>query len=339
MRTDSKVVLDNGVPRVVLTGASPLTKLEVLGAKLGHPNLYIKRDDLGEIGGGGNKLRKLEYTLGRAISNDCDTLITFGALQSNHARITAAVAAKFGLRCHLILSRKVARTGPHYECGGNIFLGRLLGAELHYLEETDDPLRYCDELTARLIASGARPYVVPFGGSDGLGAIGYAGIVPEIALQLDYRGARVAHLYHASGSGGTQAGLILGTRNVPDAIQVHGISVLSPGNVLAGKVATLVVEASEMLGCNLNLTEPVVDDRYIGQGYGIPNLEVVETLELVARTEGIILDPVYTGKAFCGLVRAIRDGAVAGDDIVVFIHTGGAPGLFAYADLLDEFGR
>lgn len=331
---------DQGLPRVPLRGdASPLVKLSKLGEELGHPNLYMKRDDLGFIGGGGNKLRKLEYILGKATEDQCDTLITFGALQSNHARLTAAAAARLGLECHLVLAKRVPRKDEHYESSGNVLLDRLLGARLHILDEAEDSLAHGQALAAEFRQAGRRPYIVPFGGSDALGAIGYASVVDEIVDQLGREQVGQVHVFHASGSGGTQAGLMLGAHRASRPVQVRGISVLSRRDVLADKVSELVQEGARMLSLDAPLPMPIIDDQFIGSGYGIPNADVVDTLSLVARTEGVFLDPVYTGKAFSGLIAALRSGAVPREESVVFVHTGGMPGLFAYAGMMDEFGR
>ncbi len=328
MTTDSSPTLD----RLVLAGPSPLIRLDRLGRELGGINLYIKRDDLGGIGGGGNKLRKLEYSVAQALAEGCDTLITFGALQSNHARLTAAVAARQGLRCELILNRKVPRATVHYEQGGNLALDRIFGAALHVLAADDDPLAFCATRVQALTTEGRKPYVIPFGGSDALGAIGYAECVTELTAQATDAGITIDRLYHGSGSGGTQAGLLLGAQrhNAPFAVQ--GISVLNNKEALANIVQGILAQARERLGLPPVATTAQVDDQYVGPGYGIPDARMHEAIELMARTEGVVLDPVYTGKAFAGLVGHVRDKRVAPGETIVFLHTGGMPGVFAYAD-------
>lgn len=328
------------LPRIKLLDRTPMTRLDRLGQALGNLNLYIKRDDIGATGGGGNKLRKLEFILARALAEGCDTLITFGALQSNHARLTAAVAARFGLKCHLILNRKVPRTGPHYEGGGNLVLDSLFGAKLHVLSADDDPLAYCERVKTDLGQRGAKPYVVPFGGSDALGAIGYVSCIQEIMEQAKEENIAIDHLVHASGSGGTQAGLELGARMHGAAFDIQGVSVLHPAAVLEPTVNKIINDAVALLGGapNADTTQLHVDDRFVGRGYGLIDKRVSDTLALVASTEGILLDPVYTGKAFSGLVERVREGRYKENSTVVFVHTGGLPGLFAYSDELLDSG-
>lgn len=318
--------------RLSLAGPSPLIRLERLGRELGGINLYMKRDDLGGIGGGGNKLRKLEYSVAQAQAEGCDTLITFGALQSNHARLSAAVAARQGLRCELILNRKVPRATVHYEQGGNLALNRIFGAALHILAADDDPLAFCEARVQALKAEGQKPYVIPFGGSDALGAIGYAECVTELIDQAADAGITVDRLYHGSGSGGTQAGLLLGVQRHAATFEVQGISVLNNKEALANIIQGILAQAQERLALPAVATRAQVDDQYVGPGYGIPDARTHEAIELMARTEGVVLDPVYTGKAFAGLLDHVRDKRVAVGETIVFLHTGGLPGVFAYAD-------
>ncbi|MEI2416969.1 D-cysteine desulfhydrase family protein [Orrella sp. JC864] len=324
--------------RVPLLDRTPFIRLERLGAALGGINLYIKRDDMGALGGGGNKLRKLEFLLPPAIEQGCDTLITFGALQSNHARLTAAAAARFGMKCHLILNRKVPRTGPHYEAGGNLVLDTLFGAQLHVLPGEDDPLAYCERLKGELAAQGRKPWVIPFGGTDALGAMGHVACIEEIMDQAREQGVDIDYLVHASGSGGTQAGLLLGALVHGAEFPILGVSVLHPAQQLHTLVSNVLADAAALLDTPLTgrMRVPKVDDRYIGRGYGLMHDTTRQALSLAAATEGILLDPVYTGKAFAGLVGRVREGDFRKGDTVVFLHTGGIPGIFAYSDeLLD----
>jgi L-cysteate sulfo-lyase len=327
------------LPRISLLNDTPLQKLERLGETLGI-ELYIKRDDLGALGGGGNKLRKLEFLLPPAIAHGCDTLITFGALQSNHARLTAAAAARYGMKCHLILNRKVPRSGPHYEAGGNLVLDALFGAQLHLLEADADPLAYCDTLKDELVTRGAKPWVIPFGGSDAHGSVGHVSCMEEILSQARQQNLVVDHLVHASGSGGTQAGLLLGARLFDAPFPVLGVSVLHPAAALQSIVARLAGEAAALLGAPVDAEAfaPHVDDGYIGQGYGLVHESTREALSLAAATEGLLLDPVYTGKAFAGLIGRVRSGDIRQGATVVFLHTGGNPGLYAYSDQLLDAG-
>lgn len=327
MTTDSPPEL----ARLALAGPSPLMRLERLGRELGI-NLYIKRDDLGAIGGGGNKLRKLEYSVALALADGCDTLITFGALQSNHARLSAAVAARQGLRCELILNRKVPRATVHYEQSGNLALDRIFGAQLHVLAADYDPLAFCATRMQALKAEGRKPYVVPFGGSDALGAIGYAECVTELVSQAADAGITIDRLYHGSGSGGTQAGLLLGAQRHDAAFSIQGISVLNNQAALTTIVQGILEQARQRLTLSPSTASIDIDDQYVGPGYGIPDARTHEAIELMARTEGVVLDPVYTGKAFAGLLGHVRQKRIASGETVVFLHTGGLPGVFAYAD-------
>lgn len=320
-------------PRISLSGPSPLIPLERLSAVLGL-DIFIKREDLGAIGGGGNKLRKLECLVAEANARGCDTLITFGALQSNHARMVAAVAARQGLNCELVLSRKVPRQGLHYEQGGNLALDRIFGASLHVLSANEDAIAFAGMRAGKLAAEGHEAYIIPFGGSDALGAIAYSDCVRELLEQARNIGIEFDHLYHGSGSGGTQAGLVLGTELYASNVLVQGISVLHQEAPLTAIVEEILQKARDRLGVNApDAVSPIlVDSAFVGPGYGIPDARTLEAIEVMARTEGVILDPVYTGKAFAGLLDHVRRGRVKKGEKIVFLHTGGVPGLFAYAD-------
>ena len=320
----------------LLTVQTPLTEHPELGARLGGVRLFIKRDDFGEIGGGGNKLRKLEFAVGAARRDGADTLVTFGALQSNHARLTAAVAAHAGMRCELLLSKRVPRHDATYESSGNMLLMKLFGANVHLLEQHEDPLVRADELVEQLRKLGRSPYVIPFGGSDLLGTIGYAACAREIVAQLGAIGLRPEHVVVASGSGGTQAGLVAGLLTEGSDAQVHGISVLHPARKLHEVVSALVRQACQTMGLDASKAQVHTDDRFVGAGYGIPSAGTMEAIRELAAKEGVILDPVYTGKAFAGLLAAGREQRFAPGQCVVFVHTGGLPGLFAYASEFES---
>lgn len=321
------------MPKIHLVDTTPLIALNRLEQHLGGKHtILLKRDDIGGVGGGGNKLRKLEYSVAEALAQGCDTLITFGALQSNHARLTAAVAAHCGLDCVLILSKRVARQDTFYTESGNVLLNDLLGAEIHVLEDDEDPLARADEIKDALVQQGRKPYVIPFGGSDALGALGYADCAQEIARQAEGKGIRVDHIVHASGSGGTQAGLIAGCERSLTGARVHGISVLAQAPALQETVHTIANGARERLGLPLGetATDVIVEDGFIDGGYGVVNEQTLDAVRLLAETEGILLDPVYTGKAFAGLLHLLRTEEIPQGDTVVFLHTGGMPGIFAY---------
>lgn len=317
----------------LLKAVTPLVEHPGVARRLGPGvRFFIKRDDIGEIGGGGNKLRKLEFALGAASDRNADTLVTFGAMQSNHARLTAAVAARHGMQCELILSKRVARTDFAYECSGNVLLMRLFGAHLHMLAADADPLAYAECLRTELAHQGRRPYVIPFGGSDPLGAMGYANCAAEIADQLHALGLAPDHVVVASGSGGTQAGLIVGFHAAGCATEVLGISVLHAHARLREIVGNLVVQTCEAMRLRpFDVAGVLTDDRFVGAGYGLPTAGGLDAIRAVALGEGVLLDPVYTGKAFAGLLAAGAEGRFRPGQTVVFVHTGGMPGLFAYA--------
>lgn len=317
----------------LLDEVSPLVEHKSLGERLGGIRLFIKRDDIATIGGGGNKLRKLEFAVGKAQQEGADTLVTFGALQSNHARLTAAVAAKLGMRCELILSKRVPRSGMLYENNGNVLLTRLFGANIHILSAEADPLEWCGRHVESLRREGRKPYVIPFGGSDCLGALGMAHCAFEFLDQLSKQNAKPDHVVVASGSGGTQAGLLAGLHAAGSDAHVHGISVLHPAEKLCGIVSSIAAEACKAMGDKpFDASKVQVDDRFVGAGYGIPYDRVLDTIRMLAGTEGVLLDPVYTGKAFAGLRGLAEEGKFAPGETVVFVHTGGLPGLFAYSD-------
>lgn len=325
------------LPRVALIDNTPLTRLPRLSKAL-NINLYLKRDDIGLFGGGGNKLRKLEYLLPPALKAGADTLITFGALQSNHARLTAAVAAHLGLECHLILSHKVGRNDPDYLNNGNISLNHIMGANLHILEADDDAVKYAQQLQEKLSQEGRTPWIIPFGGSDAHGVAGYVRCVEELATDAQNKSLDIQHIVHASGSGGTQAGLVIGAHNFMPPARVLGISVLAPAKELITTIDELLEQFIELTGtCPvLSPDEIQVNDQFIGQGYGLPSTAGIEAINTMAGQEAVLLDPVYTGKAFAGLLALAQEGYFAAGDNVVFVHTGGLPGIFAYANLWNK---
>lgn len=326
----------NEFARVALLDApTPLNEVHLPEVSARGLRLFLKRDDLGGIGGGGNKLRKLEVMLAGAKEDGVDTLITFGALQSNHARLTAAVAARLGMRCELILSRRVPGLGAPYEQSGNLLLSELFGARLHILSADEDALAYGQALAVRLESEERRAQIIPFGGSNREGAIGMARVSVEIAMQLDELGLRPGQVIAASGSGGTQAGLATGLQLCCPDSRVTGISILHDAATLSGIVAALQDQVAATIGQATSQRQvPVIDDRFVGAGYGIPYSEMLETIRAFARRTGIILDPVYTGKAMHGLLQRIAEGQHDDDEVIVFLHTGGLPGVFAYSDSL-----
>ncbi|MFZ3034349.1 MAG: D-cysteine desulfhydrase family protein [Parvibaculum sp.] len=319
---------------------TPLTEMKRLRASLGPacPRLFIKRDDCTGLGGGGNKTRKLEFIVGEALAQGCDTLVTTGALQSNHARQTAAAANAAGLKPVLLLLDMVAYQGHAYRRSGNRLLDDIFGADVRIIPGGTDPADFFKDVMAGLKASGAKPYFTPAGGSTVTGSLGYAAAYVELADQLAEQGIAPARIMHASSSGGTQAGLIAGRQLRPEGPLVHGINVYRlDTDKMREDIATLAIGTAERLGVPApGPGDVLLEDGFVGEAYGMPTPEMVEAVELLARQEGILLDPVYTGKGMGGMLALIRRGAFAREETLVFLHTGGMPGLFAYE---EEFAK
>jgi L-cysteate sulfo-lyase len=320
-------------PRVRLTHApTPLEPMGNLTRLLGGPDLWIKRDDCTGLASGGNKTRKLEYLIGEALAKKADIVITQGATQSNHARQTAAAAARFGMACEILLEDRTGYTHEDYRTSGNVILDRLLGATIHHVPAGTDMDAAMAKLAAELSAEGRQPYVIPGGGSNPIGALGYVTCALELAEQANNLGLDIDLLVHATGSTGTQAGLLAGLEGSRAGIPVLGIGVRAPKPVQEEKVYSLAARTAELLGVPGAVTRErvVANCDYVGAGYGLPTPGMMEALELVARTEGILLDPVYSGKAMAGLIDLIRKGQFTKGQNIVFLHTGGAVGLFGY---------
>lgn len=305
---------------------TPLERLERLSDHLGY-EIWMKRDDLTGFAGGGNKVRKLEFLLADALAQGADSVVTVGALQSNHARQTAAAAARLGLDCTLVLAEAVAGRTEAYATGGNLALDRLVGATIRRVPAGEDVPTAVTGTVAHLEEKGRKVYVVPVGGSNLTGALGYAVAAREIEEQALAADLAEATIVTGSGSAGTQAGLVLGT-----SMPILGISVSAAEADLKATIGALVAEGSRLpqfAGAETRKIE--VDDRFVGAGYGQPTEAMKEALELVARKEGIFLDPVYTGKAMAGLIHRVREGEMSGP--AIFLHTGGLPAIFAYDDI------
>jgi L-cysteate sulfo-lyase len=311
---------------------TPLEQLHRLTQLLGGPNLWIKRDDCTGLATGGNKTRKLEYLMADALARSADTVITQGATQSNHARQTAAIAAKLGLACHLILEDRTGYRQDDYRHSGNVFLDRLYGAQLSEVPAGTDMDAAMAELAERLRGEGRRPYVIPGGGSNAIGALGYVTCALELAEQANNLGLVIDRLVTATGSAGTQAGLVAGFEGARCGIPVLGIGVRAPKPAQEQKVFALAEQTAELLGVPGAVARAAVvaNCDYVGDGYGIPTPGMVEAVTLLARSEGILLDPVYSGKAMAGLIDLVRKGELRKGQNVVFLHTGGAVGLYGY---------
>lgn len=330
-------MLTDSLPRIVLAHLpTPLEELSRLRAVLQSdlpgrpvPQLLIKRDDQTGLAAGGNKTRKLEYLVADAIQQGSDILITAGAPQSNHCRQTAAAAAKVGLQAILVLGG----SAPMLE-GGNLFLDRLLGAEIIWSGQRDR-VEVMAQIAGRQRAKGHRPYIVPYGGSNAIGAVAYAAAIEELTGQLAAIGRTAQHIVVASSSGGTQAGLVVGARALGlRQGQIHGISIDREAAQYKPDLARLANAAAERLGLDLRFQPDdfSVNDAYVGAGYGRVGPLERDAIQLLARTEGLLVDPVYTGRALGGLIDLIHQGRFSDEDTVVFWHTGGLPALFAYAD-------
>jgi L-cysteate sulfo-lyase len=320
-------------PRVRITHApTALEPMHRLTAALGGPQLWIKRDDCTGLATGGNKTRKLEYLVADALRLGADTLITQGATQSNHARQTAAIAAKLGLECHLILEDRTGYRQADYQHSGNVFLDHLCGAHVSEVP-ADTPMdKAMETLAAQLRDKGSKPYIIPGGGSNALGALGYVTCALELADQATQMGLNIHALVHATGSAGTQAGLVVGMEGARTQIPVLGIGVRAPRQAQEEKVFLLAQQTAELLGVPgaVQREHVVANCDYIGAGYGIPTPGMMEAVTMLARLEGILLDPVYSGKGMAGLIDLIRKGHYKKDENVVFLHTGGAVGLYGY---------
>lgn len=309
------------------TALEPMPRLSSL---LGGPQIWIKRDDCTGLGGGGNKTRKLEYLMAEARRQGADTVITAGALQSNHARQTAAAAAKLGMGCVLVLTEAVYGRDALYEHNGNMLLNDLFGAEVIRLPAGSDSSAAMADVAARLAAAGKHSSIIPIGGSNGLGALAYADAMAEVKQQAQAFGIRFDRIFVASGSGGTQAGLVGGLHRSGLDAKIQGISVSASEAELTAKLAGILAELDPLLGGSTPVSLIHTDARQVGAAYGQPTDAMREAVRVVARHEGVLLDPVYTGKAMAGLFAAIRGGEVGPDETVLFWHTGGSQGLFAY---------
>jgi L-cysteate sulfo-lyase len=316
---------------------TPLEPMERLTKHLGGARLWIKRDDCTGLSTGGNKTRKLEFLMGDAVAQGADTIITQGAIQSNHARQTAAAAARLGLECHLLLEDRTGNNSPAYTQNGNVLLDRLHGAHLSRRPADADMNAEMETLAADLRGKGRKPYVIPGGGSNPVGALGYANTALELVAQANAMGLTVDHVVHATGSAGTQAGFVTGLVAINSGIPTLGISVRAPKAKQEQTVFDLAQRTAAHLGIPgiVKREHIVVISDYVGPGYGLPTDGMREAVKLVARLEGILLDPVYTGKGMDGFIDHVRKGFFAKDANVVFLHTGGSAGLFGYPDAFD----
>ncbi len=312
---------------------TPLQRLRNLESALGPgaPRIWMKRDDLTGLAFGGNKARKLEYLVEDARRQGATVLVSEGAVQSNHARMTAAAARVAGMRCVLVLS---AEHGA--DVVGNLLLNELLDAEVRITPGRAERNAQMAVIGDELRAAGEVPYVIPTGGSVPLGAASYVAAVAETLEQLRAVGEAPVNLYFASGSLGTQAGLVVGARAYSAPFAVEGVAVSHPVDQLIVHCADLATQTAALIGLDAHFTPDDIrlDGGYIGEAYGVATPEGLAAIRLLARTEAILLDPVYSGKAMAAMLSAIRAGKYAADDSVLFLHTGGGPSLFAFGEAL-----
>lgn len=315
-------------PRLELIGApTPLEYLPRLSDHLGR-EIFIKRDDVTPLAMGGNKLRKLEFLAADALREGADTLITAGAIQSNHVRQTAAVAAKLGLHCVALLENPIGTRAENYLTNGNRLLLDLFNTQVEMCDALTQPDVQLEELATRIEAQGYRPYVIPVGGSNALGALGYVESALEIAQQCE-GAVELSSVVVASGSAGTHAVLAVGLEQLMPGAELIGVTVSRKVADQLPKVVALQQAVANSLELQANAEIKLWDD-YFAPGYGTPNDEGMEAVKLLAQLEGILLDPVYTGKAMAGLIDGINQKRFKDEGPILFIHTGGAPALFAY---------
>ncbi|MGB5580295.1 MAG: D-cysteine desulfhydrase [Woeseia sp.] len=324
-------------PRVSLAHLpTPLEHLPRLSKHLGGPDIYVKRDDCTGLGTGGNKTRKLEFLMADALKNNATAIITQGAVQSNHARQTAAAACKLGMKCALVFEKRVGDAPESYRTSGNVLLDRIFGASISEVEKGSDMnaamLKVADEMKTQ----GERPYIIPGGGSNPIGALGYVDCALELLGQANRSGLAIDHVVHATGSAGTQAGLIVGLKATHSDVPLLGIGVNAPQEIQEDKVWKLALETAEYIGAPevVQRKDIVANCDYVGQGYGIPTEGMNEAVLLLARLEGLLFDPVYSGKGLAGMIDQIRNGMLRDAHKVVFVHTGGTAGLFGYSEQL-----
>jgi len=325
--------------RNYLQGPTPIESLPSLSQALGGGvNLYIKRDDLLPGAGGGNKTRKLEFCIADALDQGADAIITCGAVQSNHCRLTAAWSAKEGLDCHLILEERVAGSYKT-DASGNNFLFELLDVKsIAVVPGGSDMMGEMGKKADALSAVGKKPYIVPGGASNAIGATGYAICAEETTAQLNDMRLAIDHIFVPSGSAGTHAGMVVGMVGVNGGIPISGVNVSRTKDVQEEIVYKLALETAERLAVkNTVAREDIVCfDQYVGPGYSLPTDAMVEAVKLFARTEAIFLDPVDSGKAAAGLVDLVRQGYFPKGSNVLFLHTGGSPALYAYMDTFRQ---
>lgn len=325
-------------PRVRLAHLpTPLEPLPRLSRALNGPEIWIKRDDCTGLSTGGNKTRKLEYLMAEAVAQGANVVLTQGATQSNHARQTAAAAAKLGMACHILLEDRTGYNHANYKYNGNVLLDVLHGATIEHRGPDLDMNAEMEAVAEKFRAQGRNAYTIPGGGSNPTGALGYVNCALEMLSQFVELGLNVDHIVTATGSAGTQAGLITGLKALNAGIPLLGIGVRAPKAKQEENVFNLAVKTAEKLGCPgvVARGDVVANTDYVGPGYGMPAESTLEAIDIFAKTEAILLDPVYSGKGGAGLIDLIRKGQFTKGQRVVFLHTGGAIGLTGYTHEFD----
>ena len=314
---------------------TPLEEMPRLSAALDGPKFWIKRDDCTGLATGGNKTRKLEFLLADALQQGADMLVTQGAVQSNHVRQTAAAACKFGLDCHALLERRVPDRAADYETTGNVLFDHIFGTTIEFRPPGLDMNAEARAVTEKFAANGRKPYFIPGGGSNEIGALGYVSCAYEMLAQFDAQGLDVGWIVLASGSAGTHAGLLAGLHAASSDIPVMGISVRQPRERQIAAVHKLAATtAAQLTDTPLSLEKTLIDDGYVGAGYGLPTEGTIAAINLIARKEGVLLDPVYSAKGLAGMIGLTEQKFFDSQKDVVFLHTGGAAALFAYGNQL-----
>ena len=317
-------------------GQTPLEFLPRLSKALGVPNIWIKRDDLLGLAAGGNKTRKLEFLVADALAQGADTLITCGAVQSNHALLTLAAACKEGMPCYLVIEERVPGSYST-QASGNNFLYQLMGvAGITVVSGGTNTMAAMEKVADDIRAQGGKPYIIPGGGSNAVGTLGYVACAEEIMTQAFEKGLNIDAVVCTSGSGGTHAGLAVGFWGNNTGIPVVGINISRPNETQRPIICKDAKATAARLG--LDFPEDIVEcvEGYVGPGYSLPTAEMVEAVTLMARTEAILLDPVYTGKSFAGFIDLIRQGRFKQGQNIVFIHTGGSPALYHYKEYFNK---
>jgi len=336
------VSLTKDFPRVELSHRpTPLELLNNVSAEFGT-NVWIKRDDCTGLAFGGNKSRQLEFYIGQAMQQGADTLLTTGAIQSNHVRMTVAAARKMGLEVEVQLEHRVARDQPEYHNSGNPFLVKLMGAKIRYYPQGEDEAgadRALEERAAEIAKAGGKAYVIPLSNAHTpYGALGYVDGAEELMEQLNERQIEPVRFIVPTGSASTHTGFLLGVRACGSTIPVHGVCVRRDAQSQSQRVSTKLKSVIEAIGIDISIPDAdiICDDSMLAPGYGLLNAATTDAIRYLARREGILLDPTYSGKTFAVLLEMLHRGDFSADDHVVFLHTGGAASVFAYPELVEN---